>query len=385
MTTDIHSKSFDEGTRIKLELFKLYLKSWIPVFIERNEKSIEIHDFFAGEGTDALGIWGSPLIILDSLKPYCSKLINKTNLLIHFNDVSKKKIALLENKVKEKLIVCSESKMYGFCNNTNSKSNCPFQIEFNHKDFSDIFSEKYLDFKLTPKTPRFIFLDQYGIKQVNTEVFKQLTCLDKTDFMFFISTSHIMRFKEMPEFKKYIENIEFSEKKPSECHRVIYEYYKSKLNGKDYFLGQFSIKKNSNYYGIIFGSNNHLGLKKFLDAAWKIDPHTGETNHDIDGDPIRHGQTTLDLFGDGTQNQVKKLVVFENELKKFLEYRKSNKDIYRFALEKGICISKTNDILRSLEQKNLITFFGERRKGAFYLDNTPDKKIYIQTVWQQPK
>ena len=76
MTRDIHSKSFDDGTLIKLELFKLYLHSWIPVFIEKHEKRIEIHDFFAGEGTDSEGTWGSPLIILDALKPYCSKLYN---------------------------------------------------------------------------------------------------------------------------------------------------------------------------------------------------------------------------------------------------------------------------------------------------------------------
>jgi ribosomal protein S25 len=157
------------------------------------------------------------------------------------------------------------------------------------------------------------------------------------------------------------------------------------LKGKEYFLGQFSIKKNSNYYGIIFGSNNHLGMKKFLDAAWKIDPHTGETNHDIDGDPIRYGQITMDLFGDGTQNQIKKLVSFENELLKYLENVKTNEDIYRFALENGICISKTNDILRSLEQKNCITLIGDRRKGAYYLDLNPVKKILIQSKWLQLK
>jgi hypothetical protein len=195
-----------------------------------------------------------------------------------------------------------------------------------------------------------------------------------------------MRFKEMPEFKKYIVGIEFSDKRPSECHRVIYNYYKSLLNGKNYFLGQFSIKKNSNYYGIIFGSNNHLGLKKFLDAAWKIDPHTGETNHDIDGDPIRYGQTALDLFGTGSQDQIKKLVVFENELIKFLENPQSNGNIYRFALEKGICTAKTNEILRELENKAFLTFTGaERRKGAFYLDYQPIKKIFIQSKWQQQK
>jgi len=389
MKKDIHSKPFDDGTTVKLELFKLYLRSWLPVFVERKDKRIEVHDFFAGEGTDSQGNWGSPLIILDELKSYCSKLIaNNTDLLVQFNDASKKKVIHLQINANEKLKACTEQIKYGFCKYDGGKINCPFIIEYNNEDFAHLFSEKFVQFTQSQSIPRFIFLDQYGIKQINTLVFDQLTSLKQTDFMFFISSSHIMRFKEVPEFQKYIDiqKLEFSDKRPSECHRVIYNYYKSFLGGKNYFLGQFSIKKNSNYYGIIFGSNNHLGLKKFLDAAWKIDPHTGETNHDIDGDPIRYGQTTMDLFGTGSQDQIKKLVVFENELIKFLENPQSNGNIYRFALEKGISIAKTNEILRSLENRSFLTFTGpERRKGGFYLDFQPTKEIFIQAKWQQQK
>ncbi|MDO8952067.1 MAG: hypothetical protein Q7U86_05540 [Draconibacterium sp.] len=167
---------------------------------------------------------------------------------------------------------------------------------------------------------------------------------------------------------------------------MIYEYYKTLLGRKDYFLGQFSIKKNSNYYGIIFGSNHHLGMKKFLDAAWKIDPHTGETNHDIDSDPIRSGQTSLDLFATGNQDKPKKLAAFQEELKNFLSVPRSNKIIYRFALEKGISITKTNEVLKSLEKDEMLTFSGaDRRKNAYYLDFHPLKEILIQTKWPQQK
>jgi hypothetical protein len=122
-----------------------------------------------------------------------------------------------------------------------------------------------------------------------------------------------------------------------------------------------------------------LGLKKFLDVAWKIDPHTGETNHDIDDDPIRSGQTTIDFFGTGSSNKVKKLAGFENELLLFLKSQQSNRNIYTFALEKGISISKTNSILNELESQDKLKFFGDnRQKGGFYLDYDHEKKIMIQ-------
>ena len=88
----------------------------------------------------------------------------------------------------------------------------------------------------------------------------------------------------------------------------------------------------------------------------------------------------------GSQDQIKKLVVFENELIKFLENPQSNGNIYRFALEKGISIAKTNEVLRSLENRSYLTFTGtERRKGAFYLDFQPQKEIFIKAKWQQQK
>jgi len=382
MTKDIHSKPFDEGTTVKLELFKLYLRSWLPVFVERSDNKIEIYDYFAGEGSDVDGNWGSPLIILDEIKPYCAKLLmNHIELQIQFNDFAKKKVSILESKSIEKLKICSDQKKYGFCKQNENNTNCPFIIKYLNEDFGNLFAKDYVQFSKSQNVPRFILLDQYGIKQINTTVFNRLTELKQTDFMFFISSSFIKRFKEQPEFQAYIdsEKLDFSENRPSECHRVVFNYYKALLNNKNYFLGQFSIKKNSNIYGVIFGSNHPLGLRKFLDAAWKIDPHTGETNHDIDDDSIRQGQTSFDFFGTGIQDKVKKLVAFENELLIFLTKEQTNRNVYIFALEKGISISKSLEILKSLEKKDRLSFSGDKRqKGAYYLDYDHEKHILIK-------
>lgn len=381
MAKDIHAKPFDESTKVKLELFRLYAREWLPVFIHSSAPRIEIYDYFAGEGQDVEGTWGSPLLILDELKNYCAELKQKRiRVDLHFNDFQKRKIDALRQNIKNKIIQCAADSSQPFCKVSATSYSCPFHLHYHNSDFQKLFLEDYLHFKQNPKTARLIFIDQYGIKQVTKEVFEKLTSLLKTDFMFFISSFHIVRFKDHPSFRAYIEteNIEFTDQKPAACHRTIHQYY-TKFTKSNYFLGQFSIKKGTNYYGLIFGSNNHLGMKKFLDVAWKIDPHTGDANHDIDGDKIRSGQLTIDFDGANTVNTVKKLVLFEEDLLNFLQEYRSNKSIYKFSLEKGIKIEKTNKILKKLENYGKLEFGGAmRRKGAFYLYMDADKEILIK-------
>jgi len=225
-----------------------------------------------------------------------------------------------------------------------------------------------------------MFIDQYGIKQVTKKVFQDLIFLSKTDFLFFISSSYLNRFKELPEFKKYIDdnNIDFSESKPTQCHRVVYEYFKRMVNKEPYFLGQFSIKKGNNVYGLIFGSNSHLGMRKFLTVAWKMDPHTGEANHDIDDDPIRIGQLSFDF--DASANKIKKLYSYELNLIEYLITPRLNRELYVYSLEQGISITKTIEILKHLENEGKLSIEGlDRQKGAFYLDYNPSKQIKINS------
>ncbi|MDR3921036.1 MAG: hypothetical protein Q3X45_06420, partial [Akkermansia sp.] len=63
--TGFHNRAFDAGTLQKLNIYASYLKSAVAVFLNLPPtspvKSINIYDFFAGPGMDALGRYGSPL------------------------------------------------------------------------------------------------------------------------------------------------------------------------------------------------------------------------------------------------------------------------------------------------------------------------------------
>jgi hypothetical protein len=130
-------------------------------------------------------------------------------------------------------------------------------------------------------------LDQYGFSQVDEKVFLKLVDSPRTDFIFFISSSFIKRFKEVEYTKKYIdtERIPFDESNPKECHRLIADYFQNLVpRRKEYYIHHFSIKKSPNYYGLIFGTNHTLGMEKFLRVCWKHDQYSGESNFNIDND-----------------------------------------------------------------------------------------------------
>lgn len=335
----IFSKPFDEGTKIKLDIFRNYLKAWLPTFISSTKEiywdTIYIYDFFAGEGKDSIGTLGSPLIILDVLNEF-DFYVNRTPVKI--------KVFLNEKGTKEYNKLCTNVNAFNY----NSK----VDVQLINEPFKDYFNSIYLELQETSKYPKLFFLDQYGVKEIAENIFKQLISFKRTDFIFFISSSFVKRFNEKDEFKTYlsIKKDAFYEKRPFQSHRVVFEYYKQLID-TDYMLAPFSIKKKANIYGLIFGANNPFGLEKFLRVCWKINTHTGDSNYNIDEEGAAVKQ--LELFGN---NSIKKLARFENEL----EQKIRNKELetlylcYIFTLDYGCLPKHANKILKKLIEKNVI-------------------------------
>ena len=146
MPKDLHEKPFDEGTIIKLNLYESYLKEWLPVFLSKSTpqfNTINIFDFFAGPGLDKNNQKGSPLITIDLLTPYITKIINnKQTISLYFNDKSKTKIKQLKQNIDATI--------------TNLSS---LDIKYTSEDFSNLFV-KYLPIMSKASTANFLFLDQ---------------------------------------------------------------------------------------------------------------------------------------------------------------------------------------------------------------------------------
>jgi len=340
MSSDFHIKPFSEETKTKLLIFQSYLREWLPVFLARKEiiwRNINIIDFFAGPGYDNEMNEGSPLLIISELDNYLDYIKNsQININLIFNEYSSAKF----QKLKENLEKINTSKHYN--------------LIIENLDFLEVFDKYYRNIKCKTSA-NLLFLDQSGIRQITKDVFSKIIGCKQTDFIFFISSSTIKRFSDHDSVQKYF-NISVTELQNTPYHKIhkkILEYYKNLIGTNEYNLAPFSIKKGSNIYGLIFGSNHILGLEKFLKTAWKIDPERGEANFDIDEENIDQDQ--LDLFT-GETDKPRKLELFEADLKNKIlsKYLTNNKQIYIYAITQGFLPLHARYVLKPLIKEKIV-------------------------------
>jgi three-Cys-motif partner protein len=375
---DFHSKGFDDATKVKLDIFRGYIREWLSVFMTRpkyaNEDyqaKLSIFDFFSGPGYDSNKNPGSPIIITDELSSYCMSRNDFWAAIqcdLFFNDSNESHITSLKQNVGS--IACG-------------KPCCKYH--YSSEPFREIF-QKCLPILKDSNSAKLVIMDQFGVKEVTPDILKFLSACNKTDVLFFISSSFVKRFIETFEIgSKFnlkitdVKNVEYNA-----IHRLMCNHFRDEINSENYCLAPFSLKKGANIYGIIFGSSSLYGLEKFLQVCWKVDGQTGEANYSIEDEGYWHGE--LSLFQE--ENSIKKIDLFKKELLSFLNDMKTNNETYRFALLKGFPPSKANGILRELQTENAIetTTIPDHlpaRKGSFYLGHanyTEAPKINIKAI-----
>jgi three-Cys-motif partner protein len=334
---DFHDKPYDAGTLAKLRIFELYAQEWIPVFLSQPEPKFEevhVFDFFSGPGADSSGIYGSPLRILDQFRRYQQEGLagwGKTPIVAHLYDSDRRKIDQLGVILRKE-----EWKIPGV------------QIDLKPLKFGDALKAQWT-ILANPRFAKLLIIDQYGVDEVSDGIFNSLVGLPTTDFIFFLSSSTLYRFRDHPAIKQKIPKPEDS----YDVHRKVFEYYRKLVpRGNQIFLGQFSIKKRSNIYGLIFGSHHPLGIHKFLQVAWANDEIAGEANFDIERENIDANELVLPL----EVMRPKKIGEFEMELEAVLRAGKmqSEAHVIRFCIEAGMTGRHSAPVLKKLKSEGVI-------------------------------
>ena len=331
---DFHSQVFDEGTLTKLDVFQLYTREWLPVFMAPPDpywKEIHVFDYFCGPGCDSSGAEGSPLRIVREIQNYQSqRSSNGIRIQLHFSDADSSKIIVLRNKLAPLVT---------------SLTNVTATIET--LDFDQAF-KKSLPTLNNSTTAKLVFLDPCGVNFVDHDIFRQLINSKTTDFLFFLASSYLNRFREVPSIKLKI-------KRPDDfhhVHKVALGDFKSLIPaGKSYYLAPFSIKKNKNIYGIIFGSANPLGMDKFLTTAWNKAPFNGEANFDIDREDFRSEEPFFPTLFTPTKQSA-----FEAALKQAILSGASLNEtsIIGICFEHGMKRQHAETVIQDLKQERLI-------------------------------
>lgn len=354
MAQDINKKPFDEETQLKLDIFRDCFKEWLPVFIhDPYTEEVYIYDFFAGSGKDSESRMGSPLILLDEGKGkdmrFCSKVKKKVHFV--FNEQLKYKYEELQKNVQEHISLCEQE---------NCGNKCVYSTAFERLDFRNFFETSQVQNVLKNRNfGKFLLLDQYGFKQIDDDLFKKLINFPKTDFIFFITSSFVNRFKSQKAVKDYFEvdKLDFKSKKAGEVHRIIADYFRSLIpKNKEYYLHHFSIQKDTsrgNYYGLIFGSNHTLGMEKFIKVCWSKDPNSGESNHNVDYD-----YNKSELFYNEEESNKKTRMKEELEQKLLSGEIKDNISGLKYTLKNGCEPKLFTFVVKDLESKKKIERFG---------------------------
>lgn len=349
MAKNINKKPYDDATVTKLEIFEQYLLAWLPVFIQTPHISrIRICDYFAGSGQDSESVPGSPLRILRTIEQYRDSILKKYVFIdIVFNEADSGKLDELKASIEEAFN----------CSSWHSQ----VQICFHNEEFQGLFDKHYEQLK---QQPNLLFVDQYGVKEVTGEIFQKIIGLEKTDFLFFVSSSAMKRFAQTPEFQAHFPDILSGAIRNSDhesIHRAILNYYKEKIpTGNKTKLYPFSLKKGGNVYGLVFGSKHPLGVEKFLDLAWDKNRINGEANFDIDRDLPKQEPSLFDAVPDYEKPKTKR-EKFELELEEFIQRqgKTTNRDIYYFTLEQGHPKSHARECLSRLKREGKVVYKGQ--------------------------
>lgn len=185
----------------------------------------------------------------------------------------------------------------------------------------------------------------------------ELEKLNQTDFIYFVSSSYFKRLGNTEEFKKHIElDIEEINNNPYKyIHRNVIEQLKRKLPvGSKLKLYPFSIRKEANIFGIIFGAKHLSAVDKFLNIAWNRSPVNGDANFDIDDDS---GKAQLDIFQGKKPTKIEK---FKSNLRtKILTKKiKNNFEAFIFTMEEGHIGRHASECLKKMKKDGEIEYDG---------------------------
>ena len=337
-SVEIEDKPYNEGTLTKLELFALYARAWLPVFTAPptpHWKRLHLFDFFAGRGRDCVGTEGSTARLLAEIR-HCWPQIE-------------------EKELHVSLTACDgdPSKVESLVAYLNESGRIPKGLHFRAcaGDFSETFPS-YLPILRDRETACLVLLDQYGFKEVGSEVFQTLTRCPATDILFFVSTQHLHRFADHPDVLKYIQ-LERAEDYHL-AHQQVLKWYRSQIpSGVEYYLAPFSFRKGSNIYSIIFGSGHPRGMEQFLGVAWQKDKLNGEADYDLNREDFSELSPYLafDMF-----EKPRKVQVFEASLENAIRSRDltTETSIYLFCLNNGMMPSHASPVLARMKKEGVI-------------------------------
>ncbi len=363
-------------SQAKLELYQKYLERYLNVLVASNRfKSVNVYDVFCGSGIYKDGKAGSPILAFEAIRQnrkWCSD-----------NGKHPTPISLTVNDGKPK----KANQVEGFLNSLNQDAIC--HITCHCLEAEKIFNTVIKEVNSKGKDERnLVFIDPYGYKDINANSLKAILQNRVTEIILFLPVSFIYRFADYAlteaeqiqyeALRNFIFDF-FPENHPvrnsqATNNQEFIRYVRDALSfQEEFFSASYYIERDkSSYFAIFFISSNILGLEKFLETRWSLDPTRGEG--------FKLPTIQLNAFEQQFQEMDKEdgINQFAEMLEKFMKVKsRDNSEVYLFTLRNGFLPKHANEILSAWQERKRLTVWNvhdnkEAPKKSFYVnyDNT---------------
>lgn len=355
----------------KVRLLGEYIKKYLNVICNDGfTQRIRLYDLFCGEGVYDNGGEGSPIVLLKAIAE-TYKNGQETNRFIpkidcYFNDIEHGKVDKLKDIIEKKSLYDSQCGQLSF-----SSEDYVNEVQFLQQTLKSLKNEK-----------AFIFIDPYGYKGIRASQINELMKNKNAEVLLWLPTQHMYRFAENGTPESLFDFLdEFKDLDREDSRKNVINFIKQLNNGfqnsigNDYFVDNFSIKKDENTVFCLYFFTSHIkGFEKMMETKWEIDSEFG-SGWEYSGNPPS-------LFNDYKTNE------FESKLKTYLKQeRRFNGDVYEFTLRQKYLPKHTNQIFESWQDNNLLDvhlYSGEKaRKKSFYVkyfkkNDLDNQKVYFK-------
>jgi len=362
------STTLEAHSRAKVELFKEYLAIYLNIM----QRAVGIDhlmffDICAGEGVYADGGKGSPVMIMETIKDhYFANEKQCLRIHVELNDPGLSKVEKGRKKIER--VEEAVTKLFRPSN---------VQVSFSARGYTDILGDvqRKVD-ALGPKERAIVFIDPWGYKEIKPLDLVQLMKNGRTEVLLFLPTSDMHRFA-----RKALSDDEFPGGVPlREFLLTLYagdspdtstalEFAGSllqrfKLLPDIKYVDKFTLERGTGrYFCLYFFTSHRLGLRKMVEAKWRIDEKEGR------GFVLPKVQ--VDLFT-GHQHSGYPEVLKEG-LKK--SGGMTNEQLELFGLVEGYLPKHTADLFKLWKEEGILEVVS--------LDGLPVKGYYLNDMKRQ--
>lgn len=364
----------------KVAFYRSYLEKLLSIMsVAKYFTRVNIFDVFCGRGVYADGGHGSPIQAMEAIKKVRENYPSNTEFRLYLNDVVKKYVLGVREYIDEHF------QADGLC-----------KVMYLNAPAIRLFKELEGFLLTMPKTSKnLLFIDPYGYKDIHKDTLKSMMANDRTEILLFLPISFMHRFthyafdgnanKGALPLREFIseffpEGHPVRSDDPMDVKQYIRELTRAfSFDGKFYTTSYFIERDTKNYFAVFFMTTNLLGLEKAVDTMWELDEIEGKGFRQPESQSYQ--QTMFEEFFK-EEDRKARIEYLRLLIVGFLSKRsRSNAELYEFVLQHGYRIPHANEVLRSLQNENLIevTMFDNgkpARKGAFYVNysNAKDKR-----------